>query len=292
MNIESMTPRNMHLKILKNLINILHSKQQCTLFLYKNMNDEAVNAICNTLLSIKSDISELKQNYKMLKIEHTELKECFENFKTQIQTLSEIIRSQINELKETNHEDRHKNKPKQVLDSKQDIVIEMKNESNITRIPSALFHFIKSSNKIKYRQFILTVHDIETQNDLGIEVLYIFMNPVDCPTRDAILRFYPQTTINTPEIFNPHIKITFLTNDSVLTSYDLVLKYAHCENISLSENDSSRKELDMGRVYFLIVNGKKIEFRNVMCYGKTDASTPNEWIIDKRATDEAWRRCL
>ena len=95
MNIESMTPRNMHLKILKNLINILHSIQQCTLFLYKNMNDEAVNAICNTLLSIKSDISELKQNYKMLKIEHTELKECFENFKTQIQTLSEIIRSQI-----------------------------------------------------------------------------------------------------------------------------------------------------------------------------------------------------
>ena len=27
------------------------------------MNDEAINSICNTLLSIKSDIRELKQNY-------------------------------------------------------------------------------------------------------------------------------------------------------------------------------------------------------------------------------------
>ena len=72
-------------------INILHTKQKT------NMDDEAVNTICNTLLTIKSDIRELKQNYKTLKDEHVKLKECFENFKTQIQMLSERIRSPIKE---------------------------------------------------------------------------------------------------------------------------------------------------------------------------------------------------
>ena len=44
------------------------------------MNDEAINSICNTLLSIKSDIRELKQNYNTLKTEQLELKECFPTF--------------------------------------------------------------------------------------------------------------------------------------------------------------------------------------------------------------------
>ena len=68
------------------------------------MNDEAVNAICNTLLLIKSDIKELKQNYKILKDEHTQLKECFEHFKKQIETLSETISNPVNETIHENTE--------------------------------------------------------------------------------------------------------------------------------------------------------------------------------------------
>ena len=254
------------------------------------MDDEAVNTICNTLLTIKSDIRELKQNYKTLKDEQMKLKECFEIFKTQIQILSEIIRSPIQEWDETTHQ--NEKVKKQKPDSKQD-VIEIKNESDIKSIPSALFHFIKSSNKIKYRQFMLTVYDIDKQNDSNIEVLYIFMDPVDIPARTAILRFYPSTSIDTPGIFNPHIKITYLTHDAVLTAYELVIKYAHCENIPLSENDLPQKELDNGRVYSLTINGQKKEFRHVMWYGKMRSLAESEaWFIDKSATDEKWRHCL
>ena len=70
------------------------------------MNDEAINSICNTLLSIKSDIRELKQNYNTLKDEHMELKECFDLFKTQIQKLSETIRDpEIGNVQENTQQD-------------------------------------------------------------------------------------------------------------------------------------------------------------------------------------------
>ena len=109
--------------------------------------------------------------------------------------------------------------------------------------------------------------------------------------RKAILQFYEST------VFLGRCS-SYLTCDSIYeTTYKFVTEYAQCEKIQLSENDLSRSELDMGRVYSLTINSKKIEFRHMMQFvikgtrlTRDQITTEDMWIISQGETEETWRQ--